>query len=129
MDKQKFYRTSPGDYILACLILISCFGVFLFFKNNDTTGNKKALIFHNNKLIKEIYLHNDKGKESFFITGAIAVEFGNGSIRIVKTDCPQKICKHTGRIRKPGQTIVCVPNKVLIEITGSDKNMYHAVSY
>lgn len=30
--------------------------------------------------------------------------------------CPAQICSHMGRISKPGQVILCVPNKLIVEI-------------
>ncbi len=57
------------------------------------------------------------------------IEVKEGRIRVLKSDCPQKICVQTGWISKPGQTIICVPNKVLIEIVGISNAEYNAVSY
>jgi len=45
--------------------------------------------------------------------------------RILDSDCPAKICVHTGWIRMPGETIVCLPNKILLEIQGT-KEEYDA---
>lgn len=42
----------------------------------------------------------------------------NGSVRMLEADCPDQVCVHTAPISKPGQTIVCLPNRVVIEITG-----------
>lgn len=35
------------------------------------------------------------------------------------SDCRNQICVHTGEITRPGETIVCLPNYVIVEITGS----------
>ena len=32
-------------------------------------------------------------------------------------DCPDKICINMGTIRKKGQTIICLPHKLVVEIT------------
>lgn len=44
------------------------------------------------------------------------VEIGTGYIVMYKASCPDQICVKTGKISKPGQTIVCLPHKVLITI-------------
>ena len=36
------------------------------------------------------------------------------------SDCRNQICVHTGEITRPGDTIVCLPNYVIVEITGSE---------
>lgn len=43
----------------------------------------------------------------------------NGSVRMLEASCPDQVCVHTGAIDKPGQTIVCLPNRVVIEISGN----------
>lgn len=36
------------------------------------------------------------------------------------SDCRNQICVHTREITRPGDTIVCLPNYVIVEITGSE---------
>lgn len=49
----------------------------------------------------------------------MVVEFGQGRMRVVTSNCPAKICVKTGWISRPGQTILCVPNRTLFRMTGS----------
>ncbi|MCP4353717.1 MAG: NusG domain II-containing protein, partial [Desulfobacterales bacterium] len=51
------------------------------------------------------------------------IETKQGGIRIKKSDCPRQICVNTGWIKTPGRIIVCVPNKILIEIK-SEKPLF-----
>ena len=32
--------------------------------------------------------------------------------------CPDKVCKNTGKISKKGQSIICVPEKMVVRIVG-----------
>ncbi len=43
----------------------------------------------------------------------------DGSARLEEADCPDRICVRTGRIRQKGQSIICLPHKVVIEIVGA----------
>lgn len=52
----------------------------------------------------------------------------NDSVRMLEADCPDQVCVHTGPISKPGQTIVCLPNRVVIEITGSGEVLIDDIS-
>ncbi len=45
----------------------------------------------------------------------------NGAVRMLEASCPDQVCVHTGAISKPGQTIVCLPNRVVIEISGGEE--------
>jgi len=38
---------------------------------------------------------------------------------VEKSNCPRQICVHSGKIGQVGQSIVCVPNRVVVSIEGS----------
>ena len=40
----------------------------------------------------------------------------NGTIYMLQANCPDKICVHHKPISKNGETIVCLPNKVIVVI-------------
>ena len=41
------------------------------------------------------------------------------SIAVVHSDCPTQDCVRTGRATHPGQSIVCLPEQVVIKLVGS----------
>lgn len=43
----------------------------------------------------------------------------DGGIQMIYADCPKKISMAMGFISRPNQTIICVPNRVFVEIAGS----------
>jgi len=55
-----------------------------------------------------------------------AVEVNNDQIRIKGSNCPQQICVNRGYISKPGEIIICLPHKMIIEIestNGEEKDL------
>ncbi|TLS48571.1 NusG domain II-containing protein [Paenibacillus antri] len=46
------------------------------------------------------------------------LEVKDGGIRMLEADCPDDICIEIGEVRKLGETIVCLPNRVMVEIVG-----------
>lgn len=42
----------------------------------------------------------------------------DGTVRVVDSDCRDKICVAMGRIEKPSAWIACLPNRVFISIVG-----------
>ena len=42
----------------------------------------------------------------------------NGAVAITESDCPGKDCMHTGFISEGGRSIVCLPNRVEIVLSG-----------
>lgn len=43
----------------------------------------------------------------------------NGKVRVIEADCPDGICKEYRPISYVGETIVCLPHKVVVEIVGN----------
>lgn len=48
--------------------------------------------------------------------GSNLLHIENGSVWLEEADCPDQICVHTGKIKYVGQSIICLPHKVVIEI-------------
>lgn len=53
-------------------------------------------------------------------TNLLVIE--DGAARIEEASCPDGVCVHTGRIRRNGQSIVCLPNQVVVEIVSDTEN-------
>lgn len=45
-------------------------------------------------------------------------EIKDGYVSMIQADCPDQICVHTAKISEAGGSIVCLPHKVVLEITG-----------
>lgn len=66
----------------------------------------------------------------------INTEFGHNTIeitsddaRITEASCPDKTDIQSGRITKPGQMLVCIPNRVTVRILGKNRLMVDKVTY
>src|SRR5690554_13605 len=46
------------------------------------------------------------------------IQIDDYAVRMLDADCPDKLCMHMGVIRKVGERVVCLPNRVLVEIVG-----------
>ena len=47
-------------------------------------------------------------------------EIRDGEVHMTEAGCPDQLCIHQGSIHIQGETIVCLPNRVTVEITGND---------
>ncbi len=54
-------------------------------------------------------------------TTANVLKIQNGSADIIEADCPDKLCVHQQAISKEKETIVCLPNKVVVEVIGGEE--------
>ncbi len=50
------------------------------------------------------------------------------SVRVTQADCPTQDCVHTGRISRQGQSIVCLPARIVITVEGTGAAPYDAIA-
>lgn len=50
--------------------------------------------------------------------GKTEIEIKDGRVRVVDSPCERKICVRAGWIHRSYQTIICMPNHVVIRLTG-----------
>ena len=43
---------------------------------------------------------------------------GEVGVRVETSDCPTQDCVHTGTITRAGQSIVCLPARIIIQLQG-----------
>ncbi|MCH5163214.1 MAG: NusG domain II-containing protein [Clostridiales bacterium] len=48
----------------------------------------------------------------------LTVRVKSGKVWVTDSDCRDHTCEHTGKISRAGQSIVCLPNNVVISING-----------
>ncbi|MGL5354750.1 MAG: NusG domain II-containing protein [Clostridium sp.] len=93
------------------------FGVILGKEYNSTY----AEITIAGELYKNIPLTAHTGKDIIEVEtkyGKNIIEVTDNNIGIIDTTCKDKVCMHPEYVNKPGQSLVCLPNKVMVEIKG-----------
>ena len=48
----------------------------------------------------------------------------NGMAYMKHADCPDKLCVNTGKICRTSEKIVCLPNRVMVEVIGADEEIF-----
>ena len=48
--------------------------------------------------------------------GSNILRIEGGKARIIDADCPDKLCVKSGEVSKTGESIICLPNRVMISI-------------
>ena len=121
--------TRADKFLIFIIGIIGIFGLLknfypLLTKNILKSSPAYAGIFYQNKLVATYPLSVSRR----FFVGPAEVLIADGKIRIVKNNCPNQLCVHTGAIKYPGQNIVCIPNKILITIVAPESSL-DSVSY
>lgn len=58
-------------------------------------------------------------RDARYDAGALTVVISGGGAHVEEPSCPDKLCERTGTIRRPGETIVCLPARITVSIVGS----------
>ena len=106
---------SDFKLIVFLLFLILILTAFFFFNKTD---NNVAKIYYKNELKKEFDM-NKSGREEYQFeatNGPLIVEYNNGKIRVKEETSRRNLCSIQGYISKSYQTIICLPNEVVIKI-------------
>ena len=113
--------------ILALLVLtlLIC-TAFLVFRPGET-GPAVARITVNGTLVNEIALAELDEPLTFVYQGpggfSNTVWAERGRIRVLEAGCPDQICVNQGFISDGTAPIVCLPNKLIIEISGGGEGL------
>ncbi len=89
---------------------------FIIFKINLKDGGY-ANVLIDGKLTQSFNLKEDIKTVIVTEKGNNTLVIENGKAFIQNADCPDKICAKHRKISKTGETIVCLPHKLVIEIT------------
>lgn len=50
--------------------------------------------------------------------GTTRVSISEYAVQVLDSDCPNRLCVRAGRISRPGQVLVCLPNRVVVRLVG-----------
>ena len=110
--------------IIAVLILLSFTPHLIFFKTSQKSSkNNYAIIKVDGKIHKKIDLSKVKKSEKVNLNlpnGKNTLLVENNSIVMDSANCNDALCVKQGNISKVGQTIICLPHKLIIEIKGDE---------
>ena len=84
-------------------------------------GNNAQVIIEADQKMVGIYDLNSSPQKITVkgILGPSKIEIQEGRVRMISSCCPHKTCVKTGWITHQGQFICCVPNRILIRISGN----------
>ncbi len=117
---------TKGDKILIVLVFVLALASLGFIKRQALSNDSKYVSIQvNGKEIKKIiYDKSIIGKTIAIETeyGYNLIEIGDEEVRVIEASCPDKIDVKQGYITNIGETIVCLPNRLVVEIKGREKN-------
>jgi len=96
----------------------------------ESTSAKRVNIYRDNVLLHQLEIGSEAaGLEVDGYVGGLAVSVKQGRVAIDRATCRHKTCMNLGAISRPGQNLVCIPNRLRIAIEGEAAHGLDAVAF
>ena len=110
-------QSDKRSYLLIAVLLIAS-GLALFLSQS---GGKDASTFRITLRGEEYGVYSLHQDALIPVEDLCVVEVSDGGVSVRSSTCPNKNCVQHVPIRKEGETIVCLPNRLVIRIDGKSE--------
>jgi hypothetical protein len=117
-------KTGDKILIIFMIIVIGFLSFRIYFRS---PGSLRADVTLNSEVVQSFSKSELAGEEIYIIgleKGIAEIEINNGEIRMLPMPvelCPRGICSARGWIKRPGTAIICLPNRLVVQIYGDAK--------
>lgn len=117
----EWLKTHRNDAILIAALLLAG-GALLLWLGLTRQAGGTARVQIGGETVMELPLSQDArvvlGEGGH--TNTLVIE--NGAARVEQADCPDQVCVRQGAVRYNGESIVCLPHKLIVSIEGGGSN-------
>lgn len=112
-----FIKKHKNDILLIAIVLVLALGIWAYTLLTRQSGGE-AVVSINGEEVLRLPLNKDtrvtlgEGEH----TNVLVIEKGEAAV--IEASCPDHVCIDQGRVRFSGQSIVCLPNKLVVSIEG-----------
>ena len=108
------------DAVLVLLCIIISAAVYFIINIYVKKDGAYAVVKVDGEIIRSLELNkNTSVIVHGYQGGSNTIVVDNGQVYMTDADCPDKLCERTGRISRTGESIVCLPHRVVVEIQGN----------
>ena len=125
MERKLITKNDIVLIVLAGLIVV----LFFVFKSFSQT-NLVAEIYYDGEVVDTVNLGEKEEKK--ILTGennSVVIVSRDGKIYFENSSCPDKVCVKSGELEKNGDFASCLPEKVVIKISGAELSELDAIVY
>ncbi len=117
-----------NDIILICSVIVFTLIILFAITLINKTGSE-VIIEQNSKQVAVLDLNKDQEYNLYNgdkICNTVIIK--NGEAYMIYADCKDKICVNHNKISKNNESIICLPNKVIVTVTNSKNNEVDGVA-
>lgn len=117
-----------NDFWLILVLLVLAAGSWFLFRSDSTARDKVLVVRKDQQVLQRIELKKVTSETKLIVPvehGELVIAYDREGGRVLSSPCPDQVCVHQGKITRSGQTIACVPEKVLVTIATAAKENDH----
>jgi hypothetical protein len=119
-----------GDIILLILTVLIASGIFVYFNLSSDKGSTFLQIIIDQEVVNEVELNSNTN-----LTIPIENQYGynliivkDGIVSVDEADCSDLVCVHSKQISHNGESIVCLPHKLIVRVVSDTESQIDSVS-
>lgn len=128
--RKDLIKKIKSDILLIGFILITALGIWLFsyFKKNDTSESEVVVIFDGNQIGRYSLSENNTITIRETDKNYNLILINEGTVKVTDANCPDKLCARQKSISKNGESIICLPHKLVITIDSPEESDIDSVT-
>lgn len=113
-------KPKPLDVLVVLAVLLLGVAAAWLAYGGENSGALTATVKHRGQVVARVELSSLTEEKTVSIDGAyhLTVTLDRTGAAVTDSDCPGQDCLHTGRITQAGQSIVCLPEQVIVTLEG-----------
>lgn len=118
---------TKGDIILVAFV---CFVIALLFAPSFFSADEvlKAHIYFGGEEVETVTLFSDSDIQKLKI-GGCTILIENDGVSFVESECKDKLCIKKGKLKRKGDTMACVPQRVVVTVRGEKQDDFDIATY
>ena len=117
-----------ADVIAVGCVLLAAAMFFCILYFMDSSDAEAVIMQEGNVVGKYPLLEDRTISVSDDENGYNLVLISNGQVRVCDADCPDKLCVKQKSISKGGESIICLPHKLVVQIISKEESDLDAVT-
>ena len=113
---------TKADKILIVIVVLLSFASLGYINRQGLTDEDTyvSIQYNGEEITKVIFDRQIVGTTIPIETelGYNLIEIGDERVRVIEADCPDQIDVEQGWISRKGETLICLPNKLVVELKG-----------
>ena len=123
-------KVKRNDIILITVFFVAAFILYIGSSLINRKQGAAVQITVDGTMYKTLPLDKDTViKIDGYSNGSNTLQIKDGYASITEADCPDKLCQKQKKIKYNGETLVCLPHRVVVSVISEEDSTIDAVAY